>query len=472
VRQTSHQFKENAKRAVKDPMLKIALDRTTGLLQQRRAQVIAEYPEYTNTRAAAEKIKDHTLQYLDHYLQMFERNAIASGAVVHWARTPEEATALVTDICKEHGARTATRVKSMLGEEIGIGEALAASGVERIETDLAEHIIQLAGDPPSHIVMPAMHKTHEQVAKLFRQKHHKAPNSEDVAALVESARHELRPKFMTADIAISGANFLIADTGSIVIVTNEGNAELTTTPPKTHIVTVGIEKIVPSLEHCTVFLRLLARAAIGAEITQYTTFINGPRRECDRDGPENFHIILVDNKRTEMLGQFLQPMLRCIRCGACMNHCPVYAVVGGHAYGAVYPGPMGSVLTPTLSSLEVAGDLPNACTLNGRCKEVCPVNIPLPDMLRSLRSRQFGAGLTPRTTRTALKLWSWMARRPALYRFCAAMGVLALRLWARGRGHIASMPLAHSWTKHRDLPAPAKGTFMQLHARSKRESTS
>jgi L-lactate dehydrogenase complex protein LldF len=464
VKQTSHQFKSNVKRALADPTLKIALNRTTSLLQSRRAQVIADYPEYAAARAAAEKIKDHTLENLDHYLALFERNAIASGATVHWAAAPKEATDIVVDICKREGAKTATRVKSMLGEEIGIGEALAEAGVERIETDLAEHIIQLAGDPPSHIVMPAMHKTHEQVAELFRQKHKAPANSDDVAALVESARRELRPRFLNADIGISGANFLIADTGSIITVTNEGNAELTTTPPKTHIVTVGIEKIVPSMAHAIVFLRLLSRAAIGAEITQYTTFFNGPKRTGDADGPEKLHIVLVDNHRTEMLGSELQPMLRCIRCGACMNHCPVYAAVGGHAYGAVYPGPMGSVLTPAMTSLYATTDLPNACTLNGRCREVCPVNIPLPDMLRSLRVRQFEANLVTGVPRLALAGWAFMAKRPALYRLFTRAATFGLNLWARGGGPIRSVPLAGGWTENRDLPRPEKTTFMRQYA--------
>ncbi len=468
MKQTSHLFHQNVERALADPTLKVALDRTTGLLQRRRAQVIAEYPEYAAARALAEKIKNHTLEHLDHYLEMFERNAQASGAVVHWARTPKEATDIVIALCQEQNARSATRVKSMLGEEIGIGEALAEAGIERVETDLAEHIIQLAKDPPSHIVMPAMHKTHEEVTTLFREKHRQPSNSDDIAALVESARRELRPKFLNADVSISGANFLIADSGSVVTVTNEGNAELTTTPPKTHIVTVGIEKVIPSAAHCTVLLRLLARAAIGAEITQYTTFYNGPKRAGDRDGPEHFHIILVDNRRSEMLGGFLRPMLRCIRCGACMNHCPVYAAVGGHAYGAVYPGPMGSVLTPALSSLEAAKDLPNACTLNGRCKEVCPVNIPLPDMLRSLRVRQHETQLTPKIPRLALAIWAWLAQRPRLYRLASRAGVLAMRLWARGQGRIRAMPLASAWTKHRDLPAPDRDTFMQLYVKERR----
>lgn len=459
--QTSDRFRDHVARALTDDDLKIALTRTTGLLQTRRKQVIAEYAEYGEARKRAQAIKDHMLQHLDHYLEMFEANATANGAVVHWAKTPQEARRIIAEICKAAGAKTATRVKSMLGEEIGIAEALKDAGVERIETDLAEHIIQLAEDPPSHIVMPAMHKTHEQVADLFDEKHGVAPDSHDIPDLVGSARRELRQKFLNADVGISGANFLIAETGATVTVTNEGNSELTCTPPKTHIVTVGIEKIVPGMDHASVFLRLLSRAAIGAEITQYTTFYNGPKRSADADGPEAYHIVLVDNHRTEMLGSDLEPMLRCIRCGACMNHCPVYAAVGGHAYGAVYPGPMGSVLTPALSSLEAAKDLPNACTLNGRCKEVCPVNIPLPDMLRNLRARQWDANLPTRVSKTALGAWGFLATRPRLYHLVTGLGVHGIRLWAFGRSRIKRMPFAGGWVKHRDLPRPEKGSFMQ-----------
>ncbi|MGA9410971.1 MAG: LutB/LldF family L-lactate oxidation iron-sulfur protein [Roseobacter sp.] len=468
MKQTSHQFAANVTRALAEPTLKIALDRTTTLLRTRRAKVIDEFAEYAQARAAAQKIKDHTLDNLGHYLRQFEENAIASGAKVYWAETPADARKIVTEICRSEEAKTATRVKSMLGEEIGIAEALTDAGVERIETDLAEHIIQLAGDPPSHIVMPAMHKTQEQVAELFARKHKEPSAEQDVTSLVGSARRELRSKFMNADISISGANFLIAETGSFVTVTNEGNAELTTTPPNTHIVTVGIEKMVPSLKHAAVFLRLLSRAAIGTEITQYTTFFNGPKRTVDRDGPENLHIVLVDNHRSDMLSDFLRPMLRCIRCGACMNHCPVYAAVGGHAYGAVYPGPMGSVLTPAMTGLKGTKDLPNACTLNGRCQEVCPVNIPLPDMLRSLRARQFEQDMPSGMSKWGLRVWAMLATRPALYRLGTAASNLALRMMARGRGKITSVPLAGGWTRTRDLPQPEAGTFMQQYKKGRR----
>ncbi len=464
----SQHFKENVKVALKQPNLRIGLDRTLGLLTSRRRETIAQYPEYAEARATAERIKDHTLRHLDHYLEMFEKNAIASGAKVYWARTPKEATDHIVAICKAHDAKSATRVKSMLGEEIGIGEALQEAGIERVETDLAEHIIQLAGEPPSHIVVPAMHKTREEVADLFKARHADPHKSDDVAELVESARRELRPKYVNADIGISGANFLIADTGSIVTVTNEGNAELTTQLPKVHIVNVGIEKLVPSMRHCSVFLRLLARAALGTEITQYTTFYNGPKRAGDRDGPDELHIVLVDNRRTEILDGPMREMLRCIRCGACMNHCPVYNSIGGHPYGFVYPGPMGAILTPAMTSLETAGDLPNACTLNGRCQEVCPVNIPLPDMMRRLREEQWRRGLTPGMVRWSLGGWAFVAKRPWLYRLAARMGAMTLRLASGGRGRLKSFIGAGGWTRHRDLAAPREGTFMDQYARGRR----
>jgi len=462
---TSHKFKENVKTALGQPNLRVALDRTTGLLTSRRRETIAAYPEYAEARTTAARIKDHTLAHLDHYLEMFEKNATAAGATVHWAQTPKQATDIIIEICRRHEAKSVTRVKSMLGEEIGIGEALRDAGIERVETDLAEHIIQLAEEPPSHIVVPAMHKTREEVADLFRLKHHDPQKTDDVAELVESARRELRPKYIGADIGISGANFLIADTGSVVTVTNEGNGELTTTLPKVHIVNVGIEKLVPSMEHCAVFIRLLARAALGTEITQYTTFYNGPRRQGDVDGPEEMHIVLVDNRRTEIFDGYMRPMLRCIRCGACMNHCPVFNAVGGHPYGFVYPGPMGAILTPAMTSLETAGDLPNACTLNGRCQEVCPVNIPLPDMMRRLREEQWQRALTPASMRYGLGFWAFAAKRPWLYRLGTRLSVAMLRLLAGSKGRITSLPLAGAWTRHRDMTAPQRGTFMDQYRR-------
>ena len=456
------QFKARVAAALADPTLKIAIERTTGTAERKRAAALADFPQYEAARARGKRIKDHVIANLDHYLVEFERKAVASGASVHWAATASDATRIVVDLCRKAGARRVTRVKSMLGEEIGLPHALDDAGIERVETDLAEHIVQLGGDTPSHIVWPSMHRTREQVSEIFK-KAHRAPHAEEtIEAMVDSARRELRDKFLTADVAISGANFLVADTGATCTVTNEGNAELTTTPPRVHICTAGIEKLVPSTAHAIALLRLLVRSATGGDITQYTTFHCGPKQSGDRDGPQEFHIVLVDNGRTRMLKEGLKDMLRCIRCGACMNHCVVFRQLGGHAYGGVYPGPMGAVLTPIFDGLENTRDLPHACTMNGRCQEVCPVDIPLPTLLRGWRDRSWREGLEPLPMRAGLGAFAFVASRPWLYRLATATAVRAMRLLSR-RGWIRRIPFGGAWTEHRDFPAPAARTFMRMY---------
>lgn len=460
-------FRQGARKAVANANLKIALDRTTGLLKTRRAAILETFADYAAARDQAAAIKAHTLDNWAFYLQQFEQNAQASGAVVHWAETAEQASQIAVAICQAHNAKRATRVKSMLGEEIGLPRALEAAGIESVETDLAEHIIQLAKEPPSHIIIPAMHKRQEEVAALFQAQHATPPDSFKVEDLVGSARRELRLKFGSADVGISGANFLVAETGSIVTVTNEGNGELTCELPELHIVTAGIEKIVPRLEDTSLLLRLLSRSALGTEFTQYTTFYTGPRRAQDTSGPKAMHIILVDAGRSALAETRYRDMLRCIRCGACMNHCPVYGEVGGHSYAAVYPGPMGAILTPTLRGLETAKDLPQACTLNGRCQDVCPVKIPLADMIRELRQDVTDAGMTAKGWRLGLGIWSLAAARPWLYRCVEWGSSLALRILAAGRGHIRTLPLAGAWSRSRDLLAPADRTFLTQYRRRK-----
>lgn len=464
-------FHDRAQAALDDPTLKIAIDRTTGNAEKKRAAAVAAFPQFEAGRDLGQRIKDHVVANLDHYLLEFERNATASGAKVHWAATAEEAARIVVELCKQAKAKRVTRVKSMLGEEIGLPHALDEAGFERYETDLAEHIVQLAGDRPSHIIWPSMHRTREQVSALFKQSHQQPHTEETIEAMVESARRELRDKFLSADVAISGANFLLADTGATCTVTNEGNAELTTSPPRVHIVTAGIEKLVPSLSHAFAMLRLLVRSATGAEVTQYTTFHCGPRRPGDLDGPEEFHIVLVDNGRSKMLADAsLREMLRCIRCGACMNHCVVFRQLGGHAYGGTYPGPMGAVLTPVFDGLEQSRDLAHACTLNGKCQEVCPVKIPLPTLLRGWRDRSWRDGLEPTTTRVGLSLFTFVASRPWLYRLGQGLALRAMRLFGRN-GWISCMPGLGAWTRHRDFPVPEASSFMAQYQRRKGQSS-
>lgn len=461
-------FTDRADAALADPILKIAVERTAGTAQAKRAIAIDAFPDFEAARTRAAAIKDHVIAHLGPYLEQFEASAIASGAQVHWAQTADEACRIVIAICKAAGAKSVARSKSMLGEEIGLPHALEEAGIGRVETDLAEHIIQLADERPSHIIWPAMHKTSEQVSALFKAKHRTPHQEETIAAMAQSARRELRGPMLGADVGISGANFLIADTGAVCTVTNEGNAELSLVPPRVHIVTAGIEKIVPSMSHAIPMLRMLARSATGAALTQYTTFYTGPKRAHDHDGPEEMHIVLVDNGRTKMREEGLAEMLRCIRCGACMNHCVVFRQIGGHAYGGTYPGPMGAVLTPALDGLAATRDLAHACTLNGMCQQVCPVKIPLPTLLKGWREKSWREGLEPTSMRAGLGLWAWVATRPALYRLGTALAIRAIRLLGRN-GWIARLPLAGGWTQYRDLPKPAAQSFMAQYQQEQRK---
>ncbi|MFZ0460606.1 MAG: LutB/LldF family L-lactate oxidation iron-sulfur protein [Rhodoplanes sp.] len=461
---TSPRFKDNAKAALVDPELQKALHFVETNFPQRRRNVADMLPEFDALRDAARDIKNHTLSFLDLYLETFEARATARGSQVHFAVTAEEANRIVADICRTHGAKTITKGKSMVGEETGLNAFLEANGFAPVETDLGEYIIQIRHELPSHIIMPAVHLRKAQIEADFRRVHKDLPkerNLDEPAALLAEARATLRAKFLAADVGITGANFLIAETGSAVIVTNEGNGDLTATLPKVHIVFASIEKIVPSLEDMAQLMRVLARSATGQEMSVYTTIFTGPRRPDDPDGPVEHHIVIVDNSRTAMLAGKFRDMLRCIRCGACLNHCPVYHAVGGHAYGWVYPGPMGAVLTPSLIGIDKAGHLPNASTFCGRCEEVCPVRIPLPRLMRFWREREFERRLSPTVQRTGLKLWAFFAKRPRLYRLATAPAMQVLAWFGRKQGRFRFLPLATGWTKHRDLPAPQGKTFQE-----------
>jgi len=469
VHSTSPQFKQNAARALNDSQLQKALGNVKQGFIDKRQAAADKLPEFEALRDAARDIKNHTLEHLDLYLEAYEEKVKASGGHVHFARNADEARDIILRICRDAGAKTVTKGKSMISEEIGINHHLEAKGIRPVETDLGEYIIQLRNELPSHIIAPAVHLNATQVEEDFRRVHThldaKRDLSEPVQLLTE-ARAVLRERFLAADVGITGANFLVAETGTSIIVTNEGNGDLTQILPKTHIVLASIEKLVPTLEDASQLLRVLARSATGQEMSVYTTFSTGPRRSADADGPENYHVVILDNGRSSMLGTSFEEMLRCIRCGACMNHCPVYHAVGGHAYGWVYPGPMGAVLTPSLIGVDKAGHLPNASTFCGRCESVCPVRIPLPKLMRHWREREFERHLTPATVRSGLRLWGFFARRPALYRLAtrAAMGALAFA--GRQRGRFSWLPMSKGWTKYRDFPAPQGETFQ---ARWKRE---
>ena len=461
----SNHFKENVVGALKDEILQGALRHAAPRFVAKRGAARDRLPEFDGLRDKARDLKDHVLAHLDLYLEAYEAKVKETGGHVHWAADAAEAREIILRLAKERGAKKITKGKSMISEEINLNEALAQAGIAPIETDLGEYIIQLRNERPSHIIAPAVHLTRSQIEADFRATHtHLDParSLKEIPEIVGEARQILRQQYLEADIGITGANFLIAETGTSIIVTNEGNGDLTQILPKTHIVIASIEKLVPTLEDAASLLRLLARSATGQEFSTYTTFSTGPKRADDPDGPEEYHVVLLDNGRSDMLGGEFADMLRCIRCGACMNHCPVYNAVGGHAYGWVYPGPMGSVLTPALIGVEQSRELPNASTFCGRCEEVCPMRIPLPKMLRHWREREFERHLTPKAQRFGLKLWAWFAKRPRTYALAQHWGHKALRIWAMGRGRIGYLPLATGWTKHRDFPSPAAKTFRQM----------
>lgn len=463
---TSHAFPENARRALTDERLQFVLNTATSGFMAKRGMAAARLPEFETLRDQARDMKNHVLANLDVYLESFESKVIDSGGHVHWCRTAGEARDAILDICRSVGAKTVTKGKSMISEEIAINDHLIAHGLEPIETDLGEYIIQLRQEPPSHIIAPAIHLSKEDVANTFRAAHTDLAADrplDDRKVMIAEARQVLRQRFQQADVGITGANLMIAETGSTVIVTNEGNGDLTQILPRIHIVIATIDKVVPTLEDAALVLRLLARSATGQEASAYTTFSTGPRQPGDQDGPEQFHVILLDNGRSALIGTEFQDVLRCIRCGACMNHCPVYAAVGGHAYGWVYPGPIGSVMQPALLGVEKAGHLPNASTFCGRCEAACPMRIPLPGMMRHWREKAFEKGAaaasdSPRL-RHALKLWGWVARRPKLYHQATRWTARLMR-WI-GPDRMAKLPFAGDWARHRDLPPPQGRSFQE-----------
>jgi L-lactate dehydrogenase complex protein LldF len=460
---SSLEFSRNAARAQADADLQAALEKLQRDTRTSRPAVTGRLPEFEDLRDRAVAIKNHTLAHLDHYLEQFEANVIDAGGKVHWCSDADGARETILQICRDADARTVGKGKSMVSEEIHLNDHLIENGLDVVETDLGEYILQLREETPSHVVMPAIHLKKEQIADTFRE-HHTTLDPDrpldEPKHMTAEARTRLREKFLAADVGITGANMLIAETGSVVVVTNEGNGDLTQTLPRIHIVLATIEKAVPSIEDALSIVRILARSATGQEITCYTTFATGARRAGDLDGPEEFHVVLMDNGRTKLLESGFRDVLRCIRCGACQSACPVYGAVGGHAYGGVYGGPIGAVLTPALDGIDKAWTLPEASSFCGSCEAVCPMRIPLPDLMRRWREIAHREKLNKAATRRGLAIWAWAAKRPKLYRAGARFAVAALRLLGRRKGRFQSLPLAGGWTAMRDLPAPEGGTFV------------
>jgi L-lactate dehydrogenase complex protein LldF len=498
---TTETFDANARAALNDVQLRGALRNATSLFGTRRLAAANGLPNWQELRTEARAIKDEVLLHLDKYLEQFVANAESRGAQVHWARDAKEANQIIGGLANERSARKIVKSKSMVTEEIYLNVALENEGIEVIETDLGEYIIQLAGEAPSHIIVPAIHKTKKQIAELFTAKLGIEP-TDDVDRLTSVARGVLRQRFAAADIGISGVNFGVAETGTILILENEGNVRLTTSLPKVHIAVMGIEKILPWFADLDVFLKLLPRSGTGQQLTTYQSLITGTKRQQTDEGPEELHIVLLDNGRSRMLAHpVTRQALACIRCGACLNACPVYQQIGGHAYGSVYPGPIGAVITPQLIGLGKAPQLPYASSLCGACREVCPVKIDIPELLLHLRAaiietrgqeqkagaegssqkaerwgheegKEAEAGSRikkKRMERVAFKIYAFVMGRPGLYEWNAKVGRLFQGLIMR-EGRIGKVgatlsrlaPPLGAWTSARDLRPIAQRSFREL----------
>ncbi len=456
-RHEHHDFLGATAQALVDEPLQAALIRLTSTLMAGNRRAYGALADSDQLRDHAKRIKEHTLAHLDKYLEQLEASVYRLGGQVHWAANAAEARDIVLAIARKANCKRAVKSKSMTSEEIHLNPALEEAGIEVVETDYGEFIIQIAGERPSHLVAPAVHHTRESVAAVLSR--HLGENlADDPRSLAMSGRRVLREKFYAADLGITGANFAVAETGTIVLVTNEGNGRLTTTCPRVHVALMGMEKVIPRLVDLPVFLKLLARAATGQTLSVYTTLITGPRKPGERDGPEEFHLVILDNGRSRILATPFRESLQCIRCGACLNACPVYRRIGGHAYGGVYSGPIGSILTPLYDSVADNPHLPHASSLCGACQAACPVKINIPHMLIGLRELQhkYRSGLGEHL---AYRLWSWVLRRPRMYRLALRLARLFVRPFAIN-GWLRHLPgPAKGWTAVRDFPAPAARPF-------------
>ncbi|HSW46610.1 MAG TPA: LutB/LldF family L-lactate oxidation iron-sulfur protein [Phycisphaerae bacterium] len=453
-------FKRSAAIALANARLGAAMDAATRRQDTGRRTMMPELGDPMATRNLGARIKDHTLQNLDRYLAQLADNVSRSGGKVHFASDAEQARRIIADIARQAGVQHIVKSKSMASEEIHLNTALEAAGFEVAETDLGEYILQIAGEAPSHIVTPVLHRNREDIGRLFADKLG-IEYTTDPPTLTAHARRILREKFKAADMGITGANFAVAETGTICIVTNEGNGRFTTSRPRVLVTLMGMEKVIPRMCDLTVFLKLLSKSATGQRMTCYTNLVTGPRRSGDADGPEEFHLVIIDYGRSNILRDpRYREVLRCIRCGACLNACPVYRKIGGHAYESVYPGPIGKVITPLLRSLPMYKDLPNASSLCEACYEACPMRINLPQMLLNLRNDQLKAGKSPLTWRLGFKGWRIGMSSKLLYRMGSMMGRLFMSLLARD-GWVRRMPAppASVWTGYRDLPVLAKRPF-------------
>jgi L-lactate dehydrogenase complex protein LldF len=466
---TTEKFKQASTKALKSGQVQRSLSKVSSGFEQARRRAVNELtPDvWDKYREQARQIKDHTIDNLDYYLNLLTDRLQHNGAVVHFAKDSKEANAIVLDVARSRNVKTITKSKSMVSEEIGLNEVLETNGIEPIETDLGEYILQLANETPFHLVAPALHKSKREVADLFHRELGTSKKA-SIGALTLAARKELRGKFLKADMGITGVNFAVAETGTIALFTNEGNGRMSTSIPRIHMALMGMEKVVPTLEDMAVMLRILPRAATGQRLTSYVTLVSGPRRPGEEDGPEEFHLVIIDNGRSKLLRDpELREALNCIRCGACLNSCPVYQRIGGHSYGWVYPGPIGSIVTPVLTGLSKANNLPFASTLCGACKDACPVKINIPRMLIKLRKDLKEGDKSNRNVsvseKVAVTLWKHLTLSTSKMAFARSLGAFLQRPLTRGK-FIKNIPFPpfSKWTKYRDFPSLAPKSFKKI----------
>ena len=464
-------FPDAARRALADTNLRANIGRATATIRAKRAAVVAEVADWEELRDAGRAVKVATMAGLDRYLTQLESNVVARGGLVHWARDANEANAIVTSLVHATGSDEVVKVKSMATQEIGLNEALEAAGIAALETDLAELIVQLGHDRPSHILVPAIHRNRSEIREIFlREMPGVDPRlTDEPRVLAMAARKHLRAKFLSARVAVSGANFGIAETGTLCVVESEGNGRMCLTLPQTLITVMGIEKVIPTWQDMEIYLQLLARSATGERMNPYSSFWTGVH---PGDGPQEFHLVLLDNGRTATLADPAgREALNCIRCSACLNVCPVYERTGGHAYGSVYPGPIGAVLSPQLTGVEDNATLPYASSLCGACYDVCPVKIDIPSMLVHLRATHVearaAAHSAPSAEAAAMRAASWVMSSPKRWRLAQRLSRIG-RLIGRRRGRISSLPPPLSgWTSSRDLPVPPAETFREMWLRTR-----
>jgi L-lactate dehydrogenase complex protein LldF len=463
--------------ALADAALRRALALTAGRLADGRTAAFAALADAEACRDDARRARASAIASLDSHLDQFAQAASARGCTIHWAETAADARRIITGVARDRGVRLAVKSKSMATEEVELNEALEHAGVRVVETDLGEFVVQLAGDRPSHIIAPIVHRSRQDVAALFLEKLGAAAEDvADIPAMTAFARRILRTEFLQAGMGISGVNLAVAETGSLCIVTNEGNGRLTTTLPRVHVALLGLERIVPTAGDLASVLAVLARSATGQASSVYTSVISGPRRHGggpgalpagEPDGPDEVHVVILDNGRSRILGTPLAEILYCVRCGACLNVCPVYRLIGGHAYGGVYPGPVGSVVMPGLHGVEEWSELAHASSLCGACRDVCPVKIDLPHLLLAVRREAAARQLAPYWVRAAMPIFAAVATRPRLYRW-AGRAAARLARAVEHEGWIRRLPgpLA-AWTASRDFPAPAARSFVEEHGARK-----